>query len=390
LLKGQCLAPWDDFHQYESLCYNDLQPLYTGRNIDDHVFPYVNEHIEYPVLTGLFMWASGFLATGINQYLIVSALLLAPFAFLITYLLAQMTGRRALLWAAAPSLALYAFHNWDLLAVASVVAGFWFWWRDRPAEAAICFGVGGAFKLYPLLFVAPLAFDELARGGLKRGAAAAGVGGGVFAIINLPFVLANFDGWWATYGFHRARGPNFDSIWAIRDFGPISIPFMEPATLNLVTGLLIALFGLVAVVIGWWRYRNEGRFPFVATAAALLAAFLAWNKVHSPQYALWILPFFVMLRVHAGWWVAYTLADLAAYVGVFRFFFDSCTANAGCLMPAEPTAAQELMTAGVFARAGLLVALFVIFLRAPAVIERFPSHPPGTVREDRTTATGTA
>jgi hypothetical protein len=97
-----------------------------------------------------------------------------------------------------------------------------------------------------------------------------------------------------------------------------------------------------------------------------------------------------MLRVHTGWWVAYTLADLAAYVGVFRFFFDSCTSNAGCLMPAEPTTAQELMTAGVFARAGLLVALFVIFLRAPAVIERFPSHPPGTVREDRTTATGTA
>lgn len=108
--------------------------------------------------------------------------------------------------------------------------------------------------------------------------------------------------------------------------------------------------------------------------------------MHSPQYALWVLVFFVLLRVHIAWWIAYSVADLAVYVGVFRFFFESCATNA-CQFFDEPSFWQEVMTAGVFARAGLLIVLFVVFLRSHEA--RLPrderpersvtSHPPSRV-----------
>jgi hypothetical protein len=178
------------------------------------------------------------------------------------------------------------------------------------------------------------------------------------------------------------RGPNFDNIWALRDFGPVQLPALEPGALNIVTAALsIAAFG-AALGAGWMRVRREGRFPVVAVSAALVAAFLLFNKVHSPQYTLWLLPFFVLLRVHLGWWIAYSLADLAVYVGVFRFFYDACSTN-DCRLFATPPVSQQLMTAGVGVRALLLAALFVVFVRSTesAGPQEAPvaSHPPSKV-----------
>jgi uncharacterized membrane protein len=386
-LKGQCLQPWTDYHQYESLCYNDLQPLWSARGIAERTFPYINGGlqagelaagaIEYPVLTGLFMWASGAVAPTANVYLIHSALLLAPVGLFVAWLLARLTGLRALLWSAAPALALYAFHNWDLLVVAAAVAGLYAWFKGRPIVAAVFFGVGGALKMYPVFFLAPLFLALLARDQRRTALLTAGAGAGTFALINLPFAVANFDGWWATYEFHRARGPNFDNIWSVRDWGPISLPTLAPEQLNMVTAALTASFFLAALWVGWSRGKAGREFPVTQVCAALLAAFLLWNKVHSPQYTLWLLPFFVLLRVQIAWWVAYMAVDVATYVGTFRFFFDVCSVS-GCVV-GEPTAAQHVMNAGVFLRAGLLLALFFIFLReksgAGATSERVTSHP---------------
>jgi uncharacterized membrane protein len=382
-LKARCLTDWSGYVQYERLCYNDIQPLYGAREIDSHTFPYldgslrggdlVGGAIEYPVLTGLFMWASGLLVTTVDQYLIVSSLLLAPFGLLVARWLAEMRGRRALLWAGAPGLVLYAFHNWDLLVVAAATAGFWLWWRGKPVAAAVMFGIGGALKAYPLLFLPALAIESWFEGRRREAGVVLGAGAGTFAIANLPFVVLGASGWWATYGFHSNRGPNFDNIWAVREFGPVALPALEPPVLNRVTFFLTGIFIVVALVVGFVRASRVGAFPFLPVSAACLASFLLWNKVHSPQYTLWILPLFVLLEVHPGWWVAYSLVDLAVYVGVFRFFFDVCSASPTCAVPPEPTIAQRLMEAGVFGRAGLLLVLFAVFLRAPP--KPVASHP---------------
>lgn len=385
LLKAQCLDPWVDFIQYRTLCYNDIQPLWGARGIAAGTFPYIHGSlagseliegaIEYPVLTGLFMWFTGRFVTDVNGYLVVSSIALAPFGLAIAYFLARTSGWRALMWSAAPALIWYSFHNWDLLAVACVVAGFWAWQRGAPVWAAILFGIGGAFKVYPLFFVAPLLLERIALGDYDRATGVAAGGAGAWAAANAPFITANIDGWSATYRFHSLRGSDFNSFWQW------AVPQWGPETLNRVTLGLTLLSFVVALGLGWWRSNNEARYPFVQVSAAMLAAFLLWSKVHSPQYALWILPFFALVRIHPLWWVAYSAVDTIFYVGIFRWFYDKFH------LGLDATAAKQAMLIGIWGRAGLLLVLFAVFLLAREAAEPPPepagdrvlSHPPPTL-----------
>ena len=363
LFKAQCLGGAFNEKAFKNGCYNDLQPLYGIRlfsyasGAPERVPPYLEGRlegselldgaIEYPVLTGVFMWASGALVDDGDSYLRVSALLLSPFAILVAYLLAKMAGMRALLWSAAPALILYSFHNWDFLVVAAAVAGFWFWSRGSPVLAAVMFGLGACLKMYPIVFLAPL-FLELFMAGNKRAAIRSfGAGIATLVLVNLPFALINFDGWVATYTFHSQRTANFDSIWYL------GVPQWSSGDLNVATAVLTFGTGLLVLAAGWLQGRRTGVYPFLGVCAALLATFLLWNKVHSPQYTLWLLPFFVLVRVHVLWWIAYAIADLAVYFGIFRWFFDQF---------ADGTA-KDVLVFGVWGRAALLLVLIAVFLR---------------------------
>jgi uncharacterized membrane protein len=404
-LKAQCLGPWDG-RQFSHLCYNDIQPLYYARSVAT-TFPYIHGTlhngelghgaIEYPVLTGVFMYASAHLGTVLlflpradassgNEYLYESALLLAPFGLLIAALLTAMARQRAMLWAAAPALILYAFHNWDLLVVAAAVAGFWCWHRERTGWAAFWFGIGTALKLYPLLFLGPLLLERVVAHDLKGAGRVVVAGVLPPVLLNLPFILINPSGWFTTYAFHAARWADYNSIWEWfvgAHFAGIAMPAFGVDTLNKVTAVLSGVFMVAALGVGWWRARKEGRYPVVQVSAAMLAAFLLWNKVHSPQYALWILPFFVLLEVSLWWWVAYAVADLTVYVGIFRWFYDFVYRNM------DVTWAKRMLIAGVWSRAFLLLMLFAVFLYARVAegvrgdfadaLPGLPSRPTGSV-----------
>jgi hypothetical protein len=87
-----------------------------------------------------------------------------------------------------------------------------------------------------------------------------------------------------------------------------------------------------------------------------------------------LLPFFALVRVNVGWWIAYAVVDTVAYVGIFRWFYDYSYLGTDM----ASTTAKEAMTYAVWTRAALLVALLVVFLRARSAVEperEFPSHP---------------
>ncbi|MFC6094921.1 hypothetical protein ACFP3R_37145, partial [Saccharothrix lopnurensis] len=126
-------APDYEERNKADVCYSDVQHLWIGRDVDRHVFPYVNGDItsggvlvggvvEYPVLTGLLIWMGAFFAHTDGAFLLFSALLMAPFGLATGYLLGRLSRWRALIWALGPPLVLYAFHNWDLPVVFCAVA----------------------------------------------------------------------------------------------------------------------------------------------------------------------------------------------------------------------------------------------------------------------------
>ncbi|RDI63078.1 hypothetical protein [Nocardia pseudobrasiliensis] len=372
------------------VCYSDIQYLWLGRDINEHVFPYINGGItpdgtltggavEYPVLSGLLMWLGASGAHDDAAFLLHSALLLAPFALLTAWLLGRMSGAAALLWAAGPPLVLYAFHNWELPVVCTSVAAVYvvtalhrYSLRTRGIAAAVLLGIGFCLKLYPGIFVLPLALYVLVgEGGRSRGrrydvgGALSVLGAAVATVvaINLPFALAGYEGWRASITFQQLRQADITTnsiwYWGLRPmFG--SSPASEASFQEVVSAaspmLVLGSFAL-AIWLGWRRLQITGLFPWVGVSGAMLCGFLLFHKVHSPQYTLWLIPFLVLLEVPWSAVGCYLLADAAIGIGVFRYFYAL-----GMGYPAELE--ERIVEFGVWGRALLLVLLFFAFVRA--------------------------
>jgi uncharacterized membrane protein len=364
LLKAQCIGHYND-RRDSHLCSNDIQVLYSVRGMHEHPFPYVHGDLvdgqltggalEYPVLTGVFAWIPALFVNDDGGYLQLTALLLLPFSFLTVWLLSRMVRWRALVYALAPSLVFYSFHNWDLLVVCATVAACHAWWEKRYAWAGFFLAVGAGLKFWPLFLVLPLLLDRLAAKDRPGATAALASFAGMFTAINLPFLLASPRGWWAPYAFQQDRAADItaNSIWFW------GFPDLSTDQLNVLVPVLLLMGIAVACAVGWWRAQLEGAFPFLQVCAAVLALFMLTNKAHSPQYALWLLPFFCLVRLRWGWWVAYLAFDAVFYVGLFRWYAEQAAPSG---LP------YQAVIIGVWGRAVMLALLFVVMLRSDSAI----------------------
>ncbi|MFT3901312.1 MAG: hypothetical protein QM728_13850 [Gordonia sp. (in: high G+C Gram-positive bacteria)] len=397
-------------------CYNDMMNLWLGRDINNHVFPYIHGSItsggglvggsvEYPVLSGVLMWLGAIGAHTDREFFIHSALILAPFGIIVTLLLVYLVRWWALLWAATPPLVLYAFHNWELPVVATAVGGIAVVaWGASPGRdgnprlslraagvwAAILFGIGFSLKMYPGFFVLPLALYVLTRGGgftqrfrsPKEVATdldwrgfwtVAGAATATVVVTQGPFMVLGWEGWRAALSFQGKRKAEVDtnSIWY---WGWRIVTGGEPGSyktsdsLNTFVGiaspLLIAVSFVLAVWLGWRVYRPDkvtmGIYPWIGVCGAMLAGFMVFHKVHSPQYTLWILPFFALLKIRWPVIVAYLVADLALDLTIFRLF--------GIINnPAHPPMKWWVIggvNLGVWVHAALLIYLIFAFVKA--------------------------
>ncbi|MFD0360519.1 hypothetical protein ACFQZZ_03540 [Nocardia sp. GCM10030253] len=395
------------------VCYSDIQFLWLGRDIDNHVFPYVDGGItedgtltggavEYPVLSGVLMWLGAVGADNDAEFLSHSALLLAPFALLTAWLLVRLAGRAALLWAAGPPLVLYAFHNWELPVVCTAVAAVYvvtamtrYSLRTRGILAAVLLGVGFCFKLYPGIFVLPLmayvltggrrdmaagADPEPARLDVRGALMSAAAAVGTVVVVNLPFALAGYEGWRASITFQQLRQADITTnsiwYWGLRQlFGQdieSETAFQHAVSIASPT-LVLASFAL-AMWLGWKRCTMAGAFPWIGVSGAMLCGFLLFHKVHSPQYTLWLIPFLVLLEVPWSAIGAYLVADAAIGIGVFRYFYSIGSGTSVDQM-------ESVVQFGVWGRAILLVVFFFLFVRA--MPRGFRSAPPPIPHFDR-------
>jgi hypothetical protein len=103
----------------------------------------------------------------------------------------------------------------------------------------------------------------------------------VLLAVNLPFALAAFDSWSWFYRFNAGRGPE-NSLW-----DALRVP-RGPLLEALSAGPLAvaAAFGAFATARATRRGTDAPRAARLATALALVA-WIATNKIWSPQYALY-------------------------------------------------------------------------------------------------------
>ncbi|GAA1492323.1 hypothetical protein [Curtobacterium herbarum] len=405
LHKLQCAAPEVDLlTATRKACFADTVSLFSSRGLASHVFPYghpLGENglppgsLEYPSLTGLWAWLSALPVDTLRGFLVVTALTFVPVVVVTVVCLARVAGRRAWFFAATPPLFLYALYNWDLLPVMCSVVAFavairWPAGRAlvwRAVVVGALFGLGGAFKFYPLVFVAPfvlaLLVDATAAWGdrIRRTAGAVIGSVGVVLVANVPFLLAEPESWFSIIRYQGIRDIDSAtlSVWyyAFQPWSAEDDPGFQH-TLNLLATGATALALFAVLVTGLVLGIRRGRMPWIETSAALLCAYLVANKVDSLQYALWLAPFFVIVRIRAGWVVAYLAANTLLFAGWFRHIFLQASGTT------VRTYADEAMSIGLWAQIILLPILAVVFLRSRAV-DRDDAGPdePGPVAPDR-------
>jgi len=333
VLDLSCRAQgWRSPERYEHLCYSDIPPLYSLRGFADGLVPYLEptasgQHLEYPVLTGAFMQVSAQITSLITSifptdsratvFFDVNVVLLF-LAFMVTVVATALTVRRrpwdAAMVALAPTMILAATVNWDLLPLAMIGLALLLWSRRHPMAAGLLLGLAIAAKFYPVIFLGGFLLLTLRTAKWRAfGLLIAGVAAS-WLVVNVPVMLASFDGWSYFYRFSQSRGEDFGSVWfAMTQAGLAGVP---ADSLNMVaTGSFLLLCAGIA-----WVVLAAPRRPRLAGVLFLIvAAFVLTNKVYSPQYSLWLVPLAVMARPRWRDFLIWQAGEVIYFVAIWWF-----------------------------------------------------------------------
>ena len=273
---GVAYRPW----AFRNHAYSDLLAMTGDRYLNGgRPLPYVEDRIEYPVLLGAAIWAPSFLPGGQRVHFTASVVglwlcLLASIA-----LLRRLPGASPWWLAGTPAIAYFGALNWDLLPIALLLAAVLAAERDRPAGAGALAALGVSAKLWPVALL-PAAIGEMA--GRRSFGALARAGGAFLAVtlaLNLPVALAAPENWAWFWRFNGSRSAE-NSIWEV-------LRVKDPAVLNAFAAAFL-LAAALAAAAGAWRAAPASRARAVRIGTALvLVAWVATNKVWSPQYALY-------------------------------------------------------------------------------------------------------
>lgn len=327
LTKLPCLANgWADPGRYTHLCYSDMGPLYSLRGLADGAIPYISipthgwQYLEYPVLTGVFMWVASLSFGGGNGHALmffnVNAIMLAG-CFVVAIAATSLTVRRrpwdGAMVALAPAGLLAATINWDLLAVSLLCVCLALWSRKHVALAGIFLGLAAAAKFYPFLILLPIFVLCVRTAKLRQFGLLLGSTLLTWLAVNVPFMLLNFAGWSTFYTFSASRGQDFGSLWLVLDNLGLAMPI---ELLNLLaTGLfLVGALAVAAIALLAKRRPRLAQLSFL-----VVAAFLVTNKVYSPQYVLWLIPLAVLARPRWRDFLLWQAAELGYYVAIWLY-----------------------------------------------------------------------
>jgi hypothetical protein len=274
--------------------YRDFALEYPPAALPVFVLPALTRSDDYTAAFELLMWACGVAivvalglilasleASGPRVFGAICFFALAPLA------LGSVILSRYDLWPAALTVA----------ALAALVGG-----RERLGLGIL--GLAVAAKIYPLVLL-PVALVWLAR---RRGTREMWIGlacfAGVLAACFLPFLLIAPGGVAHSIGHQLGRPLQIESLGASLLLAAHQLGLYEATvesshgSQNLSGALPDAIasiqtaFQVVAIGLAWafFARRSRGREGVLLASAAAVTAFVAFGKVLSPQFLIWLLP----------------------------------------------------------------------------------------------------
>lgn len=288
--------------------------------------PYRDFTVEYPPLALLAFVIPRLMAFGrpietseyISLLLVANALFCVVTTF-ITLQIGQATGVRSRFVVGAMTVLMLILSpvlpwRYDIFPTMLSALGMLAAVRGQSALAGWWLGTGIAAKLYPAV-LGP--FTALQLMVARRWRAFAWLlGGGILALVVtvLPFYILAGNALWTFISYHEQRGLQIESVgggivtlgsklgWThaetVYNFGAqhLTSPWAD-VILPLLTPLLIAAYTIVLfVAYRHFRTRPDDKRVLVSLSAAALLVFIITNKVFSPQYLVWLLPFIPLLN----------------------------------------------------------------------------------------------
>jgi uncharacterized membrane protein len=306
---------WATPDQYIHACYSDLPSLFGERGMVDNTWPYASDTnaVEYPVLTGLVMYATSFVARSPIFYFNFNALFLALLFICVVFIVRKIQPEFTYLVPVAPAMIASLYINWDLWAIATMMLAIY--WFDRKAYlySSVALAVSISTKFLPVFLLLPIIFILWRSNHIREMVKYAATTLGVWLAINLPFALTTPTGWWRFYKLNMERQADWGSLWlAFNQLG------LGLANLNYLAVLLL-LIGLTAFVIFLFEVKNT---PTLASVAFIvLAIVMVASKVYSPQYVLWLTPLAVIALTHKkdlhAFWI-WQIAETMYHVAIWQ------------------------------------------------------------------------
>ena len=298
--------------------------------------PYVNYFVEYPVLTGFFMYAMGMLAhlfqfpstSFLSNYYTFSAIfLLIPTVLLVENLTKIMkmlgvgkTDKRLLLFlVATPSFVFMVLLNWYIIGVFFAIFGLRKFLeglrsgKSKSLYSGTLLGISAAANM--ITAVPALGILVFGTNSLKeRGKFVAGLLGAVAAVYIPVIILNSFP-----HSYLNASGSTvsfpfeFPNLNVITDFlryeqnwyaeGSWMLGFLSntsPLRHYIFIGLFASMFLIISLKGRMWLKSRAGSEidranAVVMTGCLYTFAFLFSSYVCTPQMNLLLLPFFVLL-----------------------------------------------------------------------------------------------
>jgi len=332
---------WATPDQYIHACYSDLPALFGTRGLDNNAWPYASDEnsVEYPVLTGVVMYATSFIANSPVSYFNVNIFFLILLFVATVLLVRKIRPEFAYLVPVAPAMIASLYINWDLWAIATMMLAIYWFDRKQYLHSSLVMGVSISTKFLPIFLLIPIAFilwrDAKVRELVKYVAVVAGT----WVAINVPFALTTPTGWWRFYKLNLERGADWGSFWlALQQLG------FSLTNLNYLS-ILLLLIALTTVALLLFELKYT---PTLATVAFIvLASVMLASKVYSPQYVLWLTPLAAIALtnkkdLHAFWlWQA---TELIYHVAIWQHIASVTGAKLG--LAATPYAVLTLVRIG--------------------------------------------
>ncbi|MHA1989705.1 MAG: hypothetical protein ACW981_00990 [Candidatus Hodarchaeales archaeon] len=301
--------------------YNYITIMKTGS------LPYIDFTVEYPVLFGIFLlFLSSIPYTHFWDFVILY--------ILITFLLFILTQivlfgiqknmklnelysiKLIIIWNISMTSIVLLVLRYEIIPILLTCCVIYFFQKYKETSnesfmhlAVIFTIIGFNFKWFPIFMLPILILESKnVRIQLKRFI----ISILVTILINLPFLLLNFQGWFDSYLFHFNRSPNTDSFHhlLLEIFGP-GYGFLQ---------ILLVLLGIIIGLVTIFKLRKVeiDLTVLLSSYVFFCLLFFVFNKVFSPQFLLWILPVFIFLE----WNRIFLLIPILDFLNIIVFKTD--------------------------------------------------------------------